>query len=263
MKFYQGLHHGYDSGKIELVTQIKPERLKTLFASQQLHFFAKSCLTHYKILVLLTITGITTLIIKKKYILAAYTAAGITGYLLLLCITYWDVNSLRFYMESEYMPLSIICCAPFVYYTLPQLKVKIGMVILICIFVMRLNNIQISSKLFADRVTLLQTIDRKMKDRNINKLIITHADAELNNELIMNWGTPVESIILTQLSQQTPQRTFICLDDQQLKTFNTSSKDTLLGCFEKIPVNHINAYYFRIDTSTRYTTIDFEQLMRQ
>ena len=260
MKFYQGMHHGYDSGKIESVTQLNGNGLKTIFKAPQLHSFIRHSFTNYWLLLLLFATGIWALIKEKKYLLTAYSLVGAVGYLLLICITYRDVTDWLFYMESEYMPLSIICCAPFVYYALPKLNIKQGSIVLVLILSVRLGYMQHSSKIFTHRIAILEQIMAAMKNHGITKAIVTHTDAA-NKDLIMNWGTPVESMILSQLDGNVPQRTFICADSGMLQHFNTNSKDTLLGCFEKVPVSRINARYFVVDTGTVYSTIPYGALM--
>jgi hypothetical protein len=261
MKFYQGMHHGYDSGKIEYVTQLKGDGLKTILSAPQLHSFVSHCITNYWLLLLLSAAGIASLIKRKKYALAGYTLIAVGGYLLLICITYREVKDLLFYMESEYMPLSIICCTPFVYYTLPALKKQYALALLILIFAIRLGYIQHSSKLFTDRVATLEQIRAAMKKNGIKKAIVTRTD-DANQQLIMNWGTPVESIVLSKLDGEVPQLTFICADSSMLKSFNTTSRDTLLGCFEKVPVSSINSRYFVVDTASVYTTLTYAELMR-
>lgn len=262
IKFYQGAHHGYDSGKIELVTELKGDKIKHLFSSPQLRSFVKNCLTNYWLFVLISMAGLTVLIWQKKYLLMSYTVVAVMGYLFLLFITYWEVDGLRFYMESEYMPLTIIACAPFIYYTLPVLKNKQSVWLLAFTFVVRLAYILQSSANFTARVALLDKIDRQMQRKHITKLILTHPSDAVNTTLLMNWGTPVESVVLSSLQQNRNQTSFIIEDDNQLKAFNTASKDTLLGCFEKVPVNAINKAYFRIDTATTYTTMSYDELVR-
>ena len=260
-KFYQGQHHGYDSGKIELVTLFQAQKLKTIFSAPQFHFFIKGCVTNYWLLILISVAGVIGVIKEKKYLLLVWVAAFGTGYLLLLTITYWDVHSNRFYMESEYMPLSIICAAPFVYYVLPKLNNRVSVVLLALIFCIRLGYIHHAAEKFSARIALLENISTKMKEKGLHKIVITNAGAT-DSTLIMNWGAPVESILISGLKHEAPQSTFIFLDSTQMKTFSTSSKDTLLGCFEKRDANQLNTRYFQLDTTVSYQAISFAELMK-
>ena len=260
-KFYQGQHHGYDSGKIEVVTLFQAQKLKTIFSAPQFHFFIKGCVTNYWLLILISVAGLIGVIKEKKYLLLVWVAAFGTGYLLLLTITYWDVQSTRFYMESEYMPLSIICAAPFVYYVLPKLNNRVSVVLLALIFCIRLGYIHHAAEKFSARIALLENISTKMKEKGLHKIVITNAGAT-DSTLIMNWGAPVESILISGLKHEAPQSTFIFLDSTQMKTFSTSSKDTLLGCFEKGAANQLNTRYFQLDTTVSYQAISFAELMK-
>ncbi len=252
-KFYQGQHHGYDSGKIELVTELKGDKVKHLFSSPQLKMFVNSCLTRYWLFLVLAGWGLISLVKRKAYVLAGYTILCSAGYIVLLVITYWEVDNLRFYMESEYMPLTLIACAPFVYYTLPALKKQQAFLLLTLVFGIKLVYIVYSAAPFKERLTLMEGFNRQMKEKGVTKMIGTHIDGNTNQKLLMNWGMPVESMMLSQLQGERPQRTFIIEDSQQLKTFNTASKDTMLGCFEKLPATKMNAGYFLLDTRSVYT----------
>ena len=260
-KFHQGQHHGYDSGKIEVVTLFQAQKLKTIFSAPQFHFFIKGCVTNYWLLILISVAGLIGVIKEKKYLLLVWVAAFGTGYLLLLTITYWDVQSTRFYMESEYMPLSIICAAPFVYCVLPKLNSRTGVALLALVFCIRLGYIHHAAEKFSARIALLESIRTKMKEKGLHKIVITNAGTA-DSTLIMNWGAPVESMLLSGLKHETPQSTFIFLDSTQMKTFSTTSKDTLLGCFEKRAANQLNSRYFQLDTTISYQTISFAELMK-
>jgi hypothetical protein len=251
-KFYQGQHHGYDSGKIELVTELKGDKIKHLLSSPQLKMFVHGCVTRYWLFVVLACAGLASLLKRRAYLLTTYTAICAAGYLVLLFITYWEVDGLRFYMESEYMPLTLIACAPFVYYTLPTLKTQQGLVLLTLVFAIKTGYILYSAEPFRQRLALLEAYNSKMRQKQVTKLVTTHTDAATNQQLLMSWGTPVESMMLSQLQGERPQRTFIIEDSQQLKTFYTASRDTMLGCFEKVAAKDINARYFLLDTTSVY-----------
>lgn len=262
LKFYHGLHHGYDSGKIEIVTQLKPASLLHLTTSAQVRFFAKSCIDNYWLMVLLSIAGFLSLWRAKRYVLLVYSLLGMHFYLLLVFITYRDVADTRFYMESEYMPLTLLACAPFVYYTLPYLKNRTATMLVAVTLFIRVAYILYSSGTFAGRVQLLSHIDSVMQQRHITKLILVSPTDDVNKKLLMTWGSPVESMILSRLNNEYPQRTFIIEDSAQLRSFYTGSKDTMLGCFEKVPARNINIRYFHFDTTAVYTIADMRDFLR-
>ncbi len=260
-KFYQGQHHGYDSCKIEVVTQFNPGQFKTIFSSPQFRFFVKGCFTNYWLFVTVFITGLFGLMKEKKYLLLIYTLLFAAGYCMLLFITFRDINTNRFYLESEYMPLSIICSAPFVYYVLPKLNWKVSVALIVLTCFIRLAYICSAVTPFTGRLALMEKISAKMKEKNLTKVIITNSEKDVNDILIMNWGAPVESIIMSQLKGEMPQRTFIFLNADEIKAMPVSSNDTLIGCWKLWPKNKINNHYFRMDTCAQYQVVDYGKLM--
>jgi len=78
----------------------------------------------------------------------------------------------------------------------------------------------------------------------------------------MNWGTPAESMILSSIRQQTPQRTYIFLPQDQIKETTGIGNDTLLGCFVKLKSSQLNNNYFAMDTTQPYKVTGYNQLMQ-
>ena len=165
-------------------------------------------------------------------------------------------------MESEYMPLVVISCAPFVYYVLPKMKPKLSVALFAAIYFIRIVCIFNASVPFTNRVGMIEKMSAKMKQKNLAKVIIpAPLPVGMEDALISTWGTPVESFFVSKLNGEQPQRTFIILDADRLKTFNTASKDTLLGSWEKRSAADINGCYFKMDTSTTYKVVTYAELM--
>ena len=259
-KFYQGMHHGYDSSKIDAIRFFQYQKIKTITSSPQLHFFIKSCITRYQFFSLLFIAGIIGLIKEKKYLLLLWTILFVTGYLVLTCITFWDVTS-RSYMECEYMPLVIICCAPFVYYVLPKMNIKLGVSLIALMYIFRLAVIFNAAVPFTNRVAIMENIYTKMKIKNITKVIIPEPIPGTDSALLSNWSAPAEGLYISKLHDETPQRTLIFLRPDELRPNDTIMKDTLLGCFERRSASLLNSYYFQMDTTTTYKIISYGSLM--
>ncbi len=262
IKFYQGMHHGYDSSKIESITTFDYHTLSTIFASEQFRFFTTNCVTHYWLFTILSIAGLVGLSVKRKYGLVLWTLLFFAGYLVLTCITFRDSIS-RSYMESEYAPLVIICCAPFVYYVLPYLKPRWVVALFSFVYVVRIIYIVCAVTPFSNRLALLEEINVHMAQKKLTKAIIQQPLPEAaDHTLIITWASPVESIFISNLKGEMPQRTFIFLTADQIKGFNTASKDTLLGAWEKRAATTLNSSYVQIDTSVTYRVISYDSMMR-
>jgi len=255
VKFYQGLHHGYDNSKLEVLSNFPIQKIKGILASPQLHFFLRSCIHQYKFFLLVFIAGLTGALVAKKYVAFIWTLLFAAGYLVLTCITFWDVDS-RSYMESEYMPLVIICCTTFVYYALPKIKPKFGAALMIAIYAVRLTCIYFAAFPFTARVVVMENILQKMKAAHLAKIIICEPVAYLDSALITNWAAPVESIFISKLNGDDPQRTFIFLNKGEIAAADTIKTNTFLGAFEKRSVSHVNSYYFQLDTTSVYKIIN-------
>ncbi len=260
-KFYFGMHHGYDSSKIETITRFHPKLILTVFRAPQLYIFLHQILFNYWYLPILFIVGIAGLLRKRKYLLASFSVGFALCYLLLVCITFYDGNSPVFYIESEYMPLAVICCLPFVDTVLPYLNGRTGVLFLLIIFSTRILYIAQASGPFTNRVVILENLNIAMKKKNLTKAIVSDQPPGIDTALIMNWGLQVESIMLSAIHNETPFRTAVFLNKEQLLSFNTASKDTLLGCWEKRPYSKLNTSYFLLDTTSAYIHIEYNKLM--
>lgn len=262
LKFRQGNEHGYDATKIELVTKIQLPGIGEILQSPVIKYFFEGCLNNYWLFIAIFAAGLFYAIRQGKYLFSAFTVLCAMGYLLLLGIVFKDVNTNRFYIESEYMPLAIICSAPFVYYLLPKLNIRTGTLLITVIFCVRLLFIFQAHHKFSNRVAILDGMLNKMKEKNLTKIAIPEPVPFADSALIMNWGAPVESIILSKLKGDDPQRTFLFADPNLLTTALKTRNDTLIGCWEIWPKARINSTYFRPDWSAPYTTIGYTELMK-
>jgi len=261
LKFNQGRQHGYDSTKIEVVTGLHIATASTIFSSPQFHFFVHNCLTNYWLFLLLFIAGIAGMLAQKKFLPLLWTLLFAGGYLTLVCITFWDANANRFYIESEYMPLSIIGTAPFVYFVLPRLRSRVGATIISLVFLVRLVYICDAHAAFTNRVAILNSINNKMKEKNLTKIIIPEPVPGIDSALIMNWGAPVESLLLSGIKGDNPQRSFIFAVPGDANAYAKIGSDTLIGCWDLRPQSKINQFYFHTDTSVKYRQISYSTLM--
>ena len=262
-KYYIGVHHGYDSTRLENVAGISWQKIISVFSSGHFHFFMRSCLTNYWPAALLFIVGLWELVRKRKYIMFLFSFGFVALYVSLLCISYPDADAQhRFYFEFEYMPLAIICAAPFVYYVLPLLHPRIVVIVLALIFSIRLGYICRSANYFINRVVLLTHINEKMKEKNLTKILIPDGEQAVSAALKMTWATPEESIMLSALGNEEPQRTFVFMQPDQGMNYTNGNKNVFIGCWDLRSATKLNSYYFCIDTTVPYTSISYSELMK-
>jgi len=285
-KQIQGMQSWYDGDHMALVSQFSFQLLKKLFTAPQFLSFGKACVTNYWISLLLFVSGITILVKQKKYLLTIWTLVFTIGYIIVICIAFWQLSTKKFYVENFYMLLTIISITPFVYYFISITKLKYSVILMIIIFSIRLFYIYNAHFAFTNRIEIVKNISAKMKEKKLMKIIIPVSVPEMigkyypegvkwyginepsivnpsiQNELIQIWGCPVESVMISELNNEKPQRTFTFLDTNQMSVFFTSARDTMIRCYDKYPILLINKMqYFSLDTSNIYTLIPYDSLM--
>jgi hypothetical protein len=261
LKFWQGKDHGYDGGRIEVVTAFHMDKLKDITSAPQFRFFVKNCIYDYWLFVIVLLVGFYTLLRRRAFLQTALVASVTGVYILLLIVTFWGVDFNKFHLEIEYMPLGVIAAAAFVYYTLRTLSRNVAIVAIVVIYVVRLGYMAEAGTAYKHRIAMLENINITMKSKGLTKVILTPPWETADKELLMKWGAPAESMVLSQLAGEVPQRTFIFMNEDELKRFNTQSNDTLLGCFQKFAAGKLNGRYFTLDTTTGYKKMSFDELM--
>jgi len=156
-------------------------------------------------------------------------------------------------MESEWAGLSVIISTPFVLY-LPEMIRKAGLIaaVFAALFFTRLGYIHHSFTYFHNRLEQLDQLTNTLAQQKINKAVIVEDKSITNQLFIMDWGLPVESLLLSELNGMKPAVTFK-LVDQQFET--RQLKDSFYSCFEVQPVSLLNKKYFSIDTTHSYHVI--------
>jgi hypothetical protein len=251
VKWYQGMHHGYDSAKIETVTTFDFHHVASVFTSLQFGWFLRNCVANYWLFTFIALTGFFAAMKKKDYAFFGWALLFTLGYLVLICITFPEVGD-RFYMESEYAPLSIIVAVPFVWYVLPWIRGKYSIVGIALIFCVRFVYIVSAAPLFKERLVKLDATLADMKQHGFTKAIVLAHDDQADKRMVLSWGLPVESMMLSALEGERPQRTFFYSGEEDLTKTIAVGRDTLIGCWEKRPTSKLNARYFQMDTTSGY-----------
>lgn len=245
----------YDSEKLIAIKQVSFSTIIHVFESGQSVSFLNLLFTNYWIALIPLAGSIVLLLLQKKYYQLGFFLLSIFTYYLLICIVYPDSfnRNLRFYMESEWAGLSVIISTPFVLY-LPEMIRKAGLIaaVFAALFFTRLGYIHHSFTYFHNRLEQLGQLTNTLAQQKINKAVIVEDKSITNQLFIMDWGLPVESLLLSELNGMKPAVTFK-LVDQQFET--RQLKDSFYSCFEVQPVSLLNKKYFSIDTTHSYHVI--------
>lgn len=259
IKYKQSEGNWYDGGMVEKLKAFPLKNLWNIFHSPQIMFFAKNCVTNYWLFVAFTVTGLMYLLKEKKYLLFFWTIISLIGCYTLLCILYWDVNANRFYMESEYMPLTIIGVAPFIYYALKNAGAKLMVILFIIIFTIRMGYIVAAAEKFRTRERLIEHIDNKLQVMNLHKVIIVDSSKTANRVMIQTWAVPVETALFSAMNNDHVQTTCAFSDTGHTNT-QLLGKDTLMSSYGKINFRAINTGYFVFDTLNFYTVVSYSEV---
>lgn len=251
-KFYIMKQGGYDNEKLNAPTHISLKDLIASFTSPMARIISVKMLTQYFFIPILFVTGVLVAWKEKRYNHLLLTVVFSTGYFIAVCLTF--NNFVPFYAESEWMPFTIITTLPFVYYVLPKLKPATAMALLSIIFAVRIGYIIQAAQKFEERKEwVFATLDN-MKDQGITKGYL-YNNERIDKLLLINWGTPVESLLASALKGDKPNRTFVTDSPEGIKNRMVTSGKEMIGCFNTWNYAALNAYYFQIDTTSSYILI--------
>lgn len=261
-KYYESSANWYDANKIDMVRHVGWKEIKGITSSVNFRFLVSGMWQNYWLLGLGSVVGLAALLWQKKWLQALLGMAAAMVYVAIVCLTYREATP-TFYIESEYMPLTIILMAPFVYYVLPRLKRSNGAALLAVAMGIRLAYISAASPMFVNRVELLRNANEAMNLKGLHKVIVPDTSVVLNEALVMNWGVPVESMLLSAVSGDKPNNSWTMLPEAAIVKAKYIGKDTLLGCFEQRPYEQLNKHYFEADTSKYYVVMSYDELVRR
>lgn len=252
--------NGYDGSFITRLAGTNLQAILDTFSSGLADIFWKGLLRNYWLLMILFVGSIVSLIVFKKWILLAWTLAGNLGFFVLLCLSFSDGTVA--YLEGEFMPFAILGTAAAVYYGFPRIqKAQLISTVMILIFCVRLVYIGFSSDKFRQRLAKVNSILKYMEDRKVNKMIIVKNDNRLEDELIMGWGLPCETLINSLINGDEIPKTCIYINPDQIKAYSPPDvRKDFYGPFRAMQLAEINRFYFNYDTTRMYEPVTYEQV---
>jgi hypothetical protein len=257
-KYWLGSRGWYDGPKLEGLRNLNPKAVLESYDSGHIRSMLPLVLNNYWIALILLLSGIGYTVMKKQYFAALWTLLYCLGYMCLMGITYPDAfgRSTLFYIESEWMALSIIVGTIFVYKILPALQLKYIGLVLLLIALVRLGYMAESATLFHARYHTVGRMVHTLKAAGIHKALVKKVPA-VEKELLMEWGTPVESMLYCNMEGIEPMITFVIADDNDVPAVG---KDEFISCFSKMPVAELNPLYFRPDTTQNYQQVRYRSV---
>ena len=82
-----------------------------------------------------------------------------------------------------------------------------------------------------------------------------HEDEKIKKILMMNWGSPTESMIASALSKDHPRLTFTVDTPEGFEARSTQDPKQMISAFEILTHQSLNHYYFHFDSTSRYQVL--------
>jgi len=153
--------------------------------------------------------------------------------------------------------MTLLALLPFVYFALPRMNLILAGLLLLIFFTMRLIQIGNSSDKFEKRITEIRRITTALQERGIPKAMIErHQNDAIHNTLMMSWGLPYETLILSSMDGKNKPVTALLLFEDEIKgkLARITEKDFVSPFWEQ-SYTKLNARYFRIDTIRPYVVM--------
>jgi hypothetical protein len=125
----------------------------------------------------------------------------------------------------------------------------------------RLCYIGYSSQKFTARIQALNNVLGQMEEDNITKLALIKKEDKVEPEWMLDWGIPVESLTLSALNGDHPQRHFIILKPER-KHWVPAGSQHMITTHERWNINQLNKSYFHVDTTQPYLIKVYDEYIR-
>lgn len=260
IKYELGRNSWYDGGRLSAVKQISLSGIGASFTNGHAKMISVRFLTNYWLVLILLAAGITALLRAKKYLQAALTVVFVIGYFSLICMTYPESfrPELLYYIESEWMALAVIVAAPLVFGILPAIRSKQALAVVALICIIRIGYMAAAYPRFNRRFEVLRSMTGQLHQSGISKAVVK-MDTHLRDIVFfMDWGTPVESAMLSDLEGYPVRTTFKVVEPEY--SVPPQSERVFLNCFGKDSIRKVNTRYFPIDSSSAYRTLQWSDL---
>jgi hypothetical protein len=239
-KYISTTHSWYDVDKLEAFEN--KTALSNIFKYKSTQLFLATLFTEHLLFTLAFILGTMALLFYKYYFYALLNLLSVGSYLLLSLIIFNESAPL-YYMQGEWMPVSIICtiiCCTCLDSKLLQLHIVIPITI-----VFSLLHIFIKSSFYTNYTGYKNNIIHNMQAANIVKQYCKNYNQDTLPKVHL-WTLGNETIILSSLDNCYNTRTFFYTHNQTvLDTINNNN--TFIGLdFLFYPDSILNKKYFNL-----------------
>ena len=262
IKYWMSMDSWYDGQKLEGVHTLSLESIFGAFKSGHATTILELIWTNYWLLIPIFFLGIGAMLRARAYLQLFMLLGAMLAYFILVCVTFPNSygRELLFYMESEWLGFAMISATGFVYYFLPKIKnIQYIGIALSLVFLVRLVYIYDAYRFFHQRFEKLELATHYWQEQGRSKVLLER-NQQLSKHYLMDWGLPVESMLLSKLEGRSPQTTFKLVD----KNFEVKiAADSFYTPFKYLPVSDLNPIYFHLDSDQEYKLLDGKELLKE
>jgi hypothetical protein len=189
---------------------------------------------------------------------------GCLGYIVVLGLAYGDLDehTRLFHIESEWTCIGIIMATPFVFRLLPAIRPGTAAAAASAIVAIRLAYVLMAVPVFSWRIHFHEEVLTKMKQKGITKLAI-YKEWDFKERFLNEWGAGYESLLLTAMNGEKPNRTFVLIDrENNQPVLDALADPKKVYLWDGTPIHDINSSYFTIDSAHAYTITSYGELMK-
>ena len=260
IKYELGRNGWYDGGKLNAVKTLNARAVLQSFTNGHSKMISILLLKNYWMLIPIFLAGQIMLLKERKFLQALLTIGYVVGFYSLICMTYPEAFriELLYYIESEWMAFAIIVATPFVFQVIPAMRGAVAVGVMAFIFLVRLAYIGYSYRDFDSRFAMLDNLTQTLHQSGIRKAVITMENPPRDQVFFMDWGTPVESMMLSDLRGYAQPITFKIVSPDFVLPQHSAL--LFLNCFGTDTIRKINMQYFPLDTTSPYKTLRWNDL---
>lgn len=215
--------------------------------------FLKYLIQDYYLILLLLIVVCLVYVYRKQYFLLMLSAGAFIAYVLMINLS--EPNGAdQFYIENRYVFMSAFVILPFVFDILPWLTIrKKDVIIVSAALAISMVSIFQTHHIYTVRLQWNRNFLEKTSQLENKKLIVASSKIP-KDTLMMFWGAPYESWLLSTMEQGV-SRSFIVEEQEHEHQFDGSltqkkAIQTMWGIFAYS--DFTNQYFNFTDTSTTY-----------
>jgi len=237
--------NAYESDRISF-QKIK-DNLPHLLEISSFRLFVKWFLKDYFMLLAGLIVLLFIYLQNRNYLKFLLLTGFFSGFALIVILSYPDMNpDYQFYFENLYLPLGVFVTIGVVYDLLPLLfNRQLIFILVVILIIFKSISIFNTSKLYTDRTFYIQELIAKTNDSSKNKFVIDKEDVRFD-KLLMEWGLPYETILLSSLKDNWKTVSIITTDE--LENFNLKTGQKLRLSFSTIDQTTLDNRYFNVNT---------------